>query len=647
MRKVKYSISVFVLLLVFIFNSELYQNYFQMFTEQFYYFDVIDVEDKKGLFEMVEVLAEEHGTNVFCATYTTNSVYDSTLNIYADMETKENLEKKYYISEGRHNSFFSGVTQVACFDFRDERNDFESIRFYFIGDMEQVREVRNTVYKTYGGGYIHKEENIGLEWLIWAVWGLTFGLLLILTWVDIQFQKKENFVKISVGASCRRIVFKNIVTDSIFYFILFSALSLIVGNYISLEYAKKDSIGLFIVFLIFNAILHLSGLRYNYKEVLYGANINLKTIGNCYILKAVSMMVTIITLSVAISLVSDNLKYFNMYHEIENYSDYSFVSVEKSTIYNDLDNENAPLAQIFYEYYEKGKVSLSVYNTVNTEGVKYFIVNENTKGIEELVNGYEMSGNCYYILMPKDIENSQKLAEDAYMITKDKFGGFIEGQTYKIIYYDDFELLYFDTSPSSKLSFGFEKQENPVMIYCAFNKENVDVNATFCDVLDRTRQDIMFYIDESEVQDIVQRYNLDNMTIVSVIERCEQYKDAILRVLLLNSVMFLFMLFLEVIIIEAIIRMEYMVKAKELAIKTMLGYNVWQKNNQLFVLNILAAVIATIAMIISSLMFDISTWYFTLRASIILLIVECVLIYYHIIRVERSSIPKVLKGGSL
>ena len=220
-------------------------------------------------------------------------------------------------------------------------------------------------------------------------------------------------------------------------------------------------------------------------------------------------------------------------------------------------------------------------------------MNEKTTGIMELIDENKVEGfQGYYILMPRSISDSEQIAKDAHMITSEGFTGFLESMPYKIIYYDEFELLYFDTATSSDLKFGFAKEKNPIMICCVFGKESIDNNSVNCSYLDRTAQDIMYHINETDVKDMMEKYELTNATLTKVTERCNQYKQPIMRLLWLNLVRFVFMLILEIVIIATIVRMEYMVKAKELAIKCVLGYTVWQRNISLFLLNVLSAILA-------------------------------------------------------
>ena len=137
------------------------------------------------------------------------------------------------------------------------------------------------------------------------------------------------------------------------------------------------------------------------------------------------------------------------------------------------------------------------------------------------------------------------------------------------------------------------------------------------------------------------------MSYKSLVDQCGQYKISLLRIVLLNSIISLFLMMLEMVIIVTIIKLEYMVNAKELAIKKILGYSVFNKNKTIFLLNICGAGISIITMIVVSLMFEVTKVPTVLLVGTALTVTEAGLIVFNILELERTSIPKILKGGSL
>ncbi len=649
MKKIKYIISIFCFLLVFILTSELYQNYLSNFMDDFYYFSVGEQNDSTEVYDLVAKLSNENNIGVFLVDYKTETTYSAKLDVYMNQKAKEELETKYNISDGIYKSLFSGNSEIHCYDYEELYTDGENLKFYFIGDFEQIRDVRNTFNETIAAGYIHKNDSNTISWLIIAVWIVVLLCIIVLTWLDIQFQKKENFIRISLGMQMRKIVIKNIALDTIVYLGLFLVIYFLMSQFVYIGFKRTTILLMFVILLICNSLLYLSLFKYEYKEVLLGANINLKIISNCYILKVFTMMITIVSLSVNLELVTENSKYLKMYDTINQYDEYSFLTLDMGKNDGDDWEEQAKIhtgikSKVFYEFYSFGKVALSVYNTENEYGDRYFLVNENTVGIEELIQKYCKEDNKYYIFIPKGKENIPK---DAYEITMCKFSGFVEEMDYEVVVYDSgVELLFFDTSISSDLIYGFDKYEQPVMIYPCFDDDNINVNE-LCDIFGHCENDIMYRLSEEDINYIEENYEIDNINVISVTERCEQYKASISRIVLLNSVISIFMFALEMTIIVTVIRMEYVVKAKELALKKVLGYGIWKKNWQLILLNIMTAGISVITLVIFSKMFKMFDCLNIILSTMFLLVVELILIVGCVLRTEKQYVPQILKGGCL
>jgi hypothetical protein len=196
------------------------------------------------------------------------------------------------------------------------------------------------------------------------------------------------------------------------------------------------------------------------------------------------------------------------------------------------------------------------------------------------------------------------------------------------------------------LEFGFDKVENPIMILYHFNFDEMDKeNAAV--YLGGIQNDIMYRLDGMKASEIEQKYGLKDVTITSVPSRCEQYRASIIRVLLLNLIICIFMMILEVIIIMTIIKLEYMINAKELAIKKILGYSIIKKNGFLFLTNFLSAGVAVISVLIYSSMYNVVSIPLIVLSTFGLVISEMILIIFYIIKTEKTQATKILKGGTL
>ncbi len=651
MKKLKYVVVFFLTLLMVVMSSEFYQLYLGNFTNQFYYFTVSEQDERENLFSVIEQAATSNGADVFAISSATKTAKHSSLTIYATPTMLELLSEKYNIQEGTQKSIFSGNTEIVFEEFVKGAELSSVERFYFTGDMEQVKTIKAIVNRDYASGYIHKEASSNTEWLIYACWGLVLAVGLVLSWFDLQFSKKEIFVRLSMGASRTYIMLKQIVVDTAILSVIFFGIRAVYEHFYMVSYSSLYLLIVFSCFIILNAALYCSLLKINYKEVIYSANINKNMLPNCYVLKVVSLIIAIASLTVNIELIVENSAYLRMYDEINQYEEYSFMSLEIDTSSAETITEGFELAgniraEVFCDLYRQNKVALSSYSASDDEDMPFIYTNQNTIGIDKFKAYIGTESNAdFYVLYPVDADELDR--EFIETTVKNGFGVFSSEANIEWVEYNDrTDILFFD-SYTVDYPFGFEKQNNPIIIYCNFTSEAIYYKEYFSGV-ESMHSDIMYRIDESDIEYLYETYDeITNISLTGVVERCDEFKASFMRIVLLNTVISVFMLLLECLIVITLIRMEYAVNLKELIIKKILGYSVWKRNQAVFLLNLFTALIGCMTIVICSLMFNISQWYYAVFSSLIFVGVETVLILYFINKIERTSIQRILKGGGL
>ena len=620
-------------------------------STQFYHYWY---DDRSNLYELLTRSASEHEMGVFSVDRVTYNARQSTITIYSTDAAKTVLEEQCVFA-GNKRSLFSGTTDIKIQAFSGIINDHSIVRYYFTGTKEQVTALRDTVYNTYATSYIHRENTTGLEWLNGAVWVVSLLFLLLLTWLDIQLQKKEIFLRLSLGSSVWQIIGKNVLADTAVFAGVFAITYYWGGKFIFLGYRLNLAFIAMLIFGILNALLYLTLLKYDYKQILYGANINERTLSNSYVLKTITMIVAIASLSVNVALISENGRYLGYYKDINQYADYGFlhVSPAMSISADDYNNEFSIIkTNIFLDCYAQNKVGFSLSVAQDIEGVPIVALNTNMSNLIGNQSLLSSLGNCdYHIFVPQDRPkiHSEDNIEFALQIAVGLLGQDTNSAQYEVIFYDNTDVLYFDFLETSKLPVGFDKVENPIFVYCTLSDGQLSAIIQNTDDLSHENifNNILFKLTENEVDWISKVDGLKEVSYTSLVEQCGQYKSSLLRIVLLNSIISLFLLMLEMVIIVTIIKLEYMVNAKELSIKKILGYSVFHKNRTIFLLNLFGAGISIITMIIVSLMFEITKVSTVLLVGIVLTVIEAGLIMINILKLERANIPKILKGGSV
>lgn len=594
-------------------------------------------------------LAEKYNIEVLQTERKNGSGRATSLTVYSTDEAFEKLKTEYSVSPNIYKALFSGTTKVDFADFKDKKLLGETERYYFIGEQRQIQSIRENIKNDYACSFIKNETEHAYPYLVLLIWAVVGVLFLILTWLDIHFQKKENFVLISLGKPIRQIILKNVFIDFLAFSLIFSVLFALLGRFVYLGYEIKNIVLLCAAVLFLNALLYLTLFKMNYKEVLYGANLNERIISDGYVLKSISMILTVVVLSCNAMLISANFKELKRIKTLRNVENYSFLELNPVSLLNlgkDYEETRYGLINSIYgELQNRG----CAYSFCGLSGENdYCIINSDSKF---LLNGFDLKtepdGNSdFYILVPEEIEFSQNADESVYDCIEMYFGSEKALSCEKITYSGNGELLTYDST--EELTLGAQSFENPIVIY--INNPSLKLN---CDssTLSTLFSKMLFNISNSEINTVCEKYQINEKGFylqgAKLKEKVSDYQAVLNRALLLNTVISAFLLLLELFIISVIIKLEYKVSTTELAVKKVLGYSVFQKNKQIFLLNTYAALIAVVSCTVFCLMYKLAVWYTVIAVGTSVLCLEYVIIAVLITRFEKQNVAKILKGGCL
>lgn len=639
------------MLLSFIFSGEFFQYYLNTYTSQFSYIDITENEmnSQAEIQNNIYHLAEKYNIEVLQTERKNGSGRATSLTVYSTDEAFEKLKTEYSVSPNIYKALFLGTTKVDFADFKDKKLLGETERYYFIGEQRQIQSIRENIKNDYACSFIKNETEHAYPYLVLLIWAVVGVLLLILTWLDIHFQKKENFVLVSLGKPIRQIILKNVFIDFLTFSLIFSVLFALLGRFVYLGYEIKNIVLLCAAVLFLNALLYLTLFKMNYKEVLYGANLNERIISDGYVLKSISMILTVVVLSCNAMLISANFKELKRIKTLRNVENYSFLELNPVSLLNlgkDYEETRYGLINSIYgELQNRG----CAYSFCGLSGENdYCIINSDSKF---LLNGFDLKtepdGNSdFYILVPEEIEFSQNADESVYDCIEMYFGSEKALSCEKITYSGNGELLTYDSTEG--LTLGAQSFENPIVIY--INNPSLKLN---CDssTLSTLFSKMLFNISNSEINTVCEKYQINEKGFYlqgeKVKEKVSDYQAVLNRALLLNTVISAFLLLLELFIISVIIKLEYKVSTTELAVKKVLGYSVFQKNKQIFLLNTYAALIAVVSCTVFCLMYKLAVWYTVIAVGTSVLCFEYVIIAVLITRFEKQNVAKILKGGCL
>lgn len=345
MKVVKWVISLILFAACLILTTETYQNYLNTFNDGMYYFyddTHMSAEETEKFCRSLQKAAQEEDVYVFSVSRIVTAADNCICEIFATEGCKEILKEDYGISEGVFESLLSGVTTVKISDFSAWTERSETIReyprYFIIGTEEQAKNMDDKLHtEDTTISHIKRDNRADLYIIVAGVWGIAFLFLLLLTWFSIQFDKKKNFLKISLGCSTSQIITRDIIQDILAFSAGFIAIYLVFMQLSYVGYGMRTWLIGFSAFLVLNSILHLSLLRSDYKSILYGANLNQNLLVNCYALKTITSLVVVFSLSVIFVFISQNTDYIFLEDKVIAMSSYQFLDFQLSSIESDDD----------------------------------------------------------------------------------------------------------------------------------------------------------------------------------------------------------------------------------------------------------------------------------------------------------------------
>ncbi len=426
MKIVKWVISLILFAACLILTAETYQNYLNTFNDGMYYFydDIhMSAEDTEELCRSLQEAVAEENAYAFTVSRIITAADNCTCEIFVTEGCKEILKENYGISEGVFESLLSGVTTVRISDLSEWAERSGTIRdyprYFIIGTEEQAKNVDDKLHaEDTVITHIRRDNRANLYIIVAGVWGIAFLFLLLLTWFSIQFDKKKDFLKISLGCSTAQIIIRAIIQDIVAFIVGFAAVYFVISQLAYVGYGITTLAIMFISFLIINSGLHLTLLKNNYKAILYGANLNQSLLVNCYALKTITSLVVIFSLSVIYVFISQNIDYIFLEDKVMSMGSYQFLNFQLSSIESDDDGrehqQNILKALRRDERIKNCSATalrLIEFETENGEEIELLQFNQKCKqfitisGFEDIINGEDAD---YYVFVPR---NKQSLID--------------------------------------------------------------------------------------------------------------------------------------------------------------------------------------------------------------------------------------------
>ena len=682
MKFIKYLIALIAFLAVAICTGEFYQvHVYEAGGGDFVAFSLDTNTDLEDFYKDVQNTADAHEVLAICESINSmgdNS--DSKITIYfSDMDSAEEYASDLKIKEGYSQSLFMYGTDVDFEEMRQCREDGD-VYITLLGDkadkqafidlMGEKYEVNMQSVKDKAENYFSSEAFI-VQIVLWII---ACAVIAVLALYESMMMQKESAVRCSLGENPFKIYLKKVLLDSAVLVLLFLASFLFSSVFTNSLFAFGISAALFAALLLVNALALLPIFRVKIDKAFSGAAGSASLLSASYTLKLITCVLTVLVAAMAIGSVSEVMKIKKQGDFFEQYKDYSYIQMlpKKGTL-----NAKSPVATVKYrlqkEFFENTLLQTHYTNLLGlSDGVERELILCNRNAKENLLKAIpglteeKISEEKMYIITPRypGYENDTEFAQPNFL----GFEGYFFCHDYEVESVPYESDAYLPATNGSADKIGCEVYKNPVILFSNLDESKLSIPndcGTFKGINEETGAEIwdggldtpyydqflMFKVTDSEIQEFLNKYNLElssgTYDRVNVYKNFQAEHERAEKMMGIFLVLFLVLFFLETALISTVIRLDYSVNAKELAIKKVLGYSVFEKNRKIFAITIGVMVLGMIVAVVISSVYKIADPFTVAVGCGILSAAEIIIIIWNIVKTEKAQLVKILKGGSL
>lgn len=657
MKKIKIAVFGILILMGFLFMGELNILNLSIFQEAYYEADFYinssgrDISNR----EMIEDFCrtgEKHNVDFFAMEYSWDKSYLYETKIIGTKGAIDHL-KKSGLKEGDNKSLFFENQRVLFCDIQRETNISNIVTWYFLGgkeDYENIRAFKADLVNKYGGGFPKETgSGVGTTLSFLFVWGTVFCIVLALSLYETAYMKKEAMLRIIMGENIVQLFLRNVFQDTVAFVFLFIFLSFVLRLVSNVAFKIPWTVGLFVLFLLFNLAIQAGMLRLDYKKTLASGSGDNGFLAINYVIKAGLAIVAILVISINVAMISDALDLHEQKGFFKNHDDCSYykMSYGVESITEDRDPDEELYKKFYADFQNKSfqYADLSEYYDLKRP---FIVINSNSfrelsqqypqlAAVKEAVRTSKIS-----LLLPASIKEGSADYENVMEMNDDiRFSESEYGKWNIINYESGIQVVGIH---SNSVGHTTNNYKDPVLLLdnTSYKKE---ASATGYDFY--SNYDILYDIPEKQWEQFRSKAKLENRYI-SITNAMEEYThewNQSKRKMLLSIVLEAFVLFLELSLIVLIIQMEYHFNAIEMAIRKVHGYSLYERNVRLIKSTLIFGILGIIlSMLLSRILgVGVSAWQLAI-VGLILILAEMGGIFIKANSVEKRKVAAILKG---
>lgn len=624
-----------VLILAFVMRCELFHTtiYNSVFAKYPAVHCEIDAKEYDFFIEKIKELGD-NGQGCIVVRWEKQSEIESSLIIYANSENIiQQIYKDCNISEGEYYSLLSGETSVEYRQIEELTPEEFAIEPYVVllGNCEFLYDNLKDKFSVTCPEKMQGDETD----MILIVWGLVSILLILANTVAVLRKKKEIIIRAVYGEDLKNITILSFIMDLVIFEILYIVAHIFVFSFISGDYKKNLAFIIYEIGCLIASSMNFLYLKGDIRAIFSNVQERKGILTFLYILKMTAFAIVLLTIATNLSSISTSSIGKNANEFLTECNKDIFITI------NGHQNESDPWANnlwdlLFDENYDKlnPKISLRI-----VEGEKsVLLMNENAVDFlpEEIgVSLLKESSEDIIILIPSD-----------YRILDEDIHGILE--LYKLSEYKskicEYEKKVSIPCVTNEETNFFACAKNPVIIYCSSRvKFNGSVLGPY--------KGIIYGIDEKQLEKLNNKLGISeqgyNIVTSNVVEVYEYQMNFFRKMISFLSSLCILVTILDLAITISLCNMEFRITGIEYAIKKVLGYSFWQRNKmQLLKMN-LESFIVILMMAVLGYVTGIYSSASCMVIGVLIMAIENAVMAVYIIKYEKDSVIKMLKGGCL
>lgn len=669
---IKNKIIVFIMLFSvgILFTNEIYIQYLSYIDTNYYYVSFYPkYGQEEKMLQDVEQVAKENDLDVFFVCEETKSNRNQRFEIYSSEATREYLEQKEQIFENEHSSLFTGSVTVIYKPYYEL--DADTIHKYpegfrLIGEYEDMYRFKQLLIDEYAGGFPHFDGYNSLEdiqGMVRMVWAVVILVVLLVEYYLVSVERKEIFVRFTMGESLTKILGLCIGRDSL---LLLAVMFLVMTiNYLisgGIFEAWTVMCATFIIILVI-AMFYLKLLWYDVSEIFSNRKISKETIMGNYAVKAFVLVLIICISASNIVAITQWLQYDKQGELFEKQKGTKHIQFyhrddlcENCSLSKEIDGSEF-LEYLLYIKYEREEKANSVYKYTDELGLTN--ADEYTELVyiscygeeylkEKLPEINEYREDTLYIIAPESAQCTKEDQKDLFLWFSDDVGK--NSEQYEKVFIEYKKDLKI-TSLAGECNLGSEIVTNPII---AFESIKDKSKPTLTEIVDYGLMgaygESFIDISSDEVDAFLKEIGMCGGMRYHMEDVWENYSvtlTALRRLAIISIAIIVMMLSLFVFVNQTFLKMLYNGNGIELAIKKVSGYSMFERFKTIIIADCITGIVAvSVACVVCGIL-ELCNLTHVIIIGVLCIAIDLMLIIYNCHKMDKERIQKILKGGCL